>query len=157
VAAESVIDAELTMEPDLVRFYVAKRRQFAAMLLVGAILAGAGCAGVAIPGGASPEAKAAAVKQRAQSRWDALLNGDYAAAYTYLSQASRQLTTPEQLEKRHNRAIRAAKVEEASCRDQACEARIAITFDHKVAKGLETVVQESWIIADGQAWLVYRQ
>lgn len=106
----------------------------------------------------SPDEKAAAVTKRAQERWDVLLKGDVKAAYTYLSPASRAVTSLERYQSRTNPAnYRAVKLDKVTCQAETCQLRFWLTFDHRVMKGVETPLDETWIIENGQAWYVHRE
>src|SRR4029453_12699397 len=77
-------------------------RSWAAGIRIGsAVIAFAVAAGCATMGGGltkdtPPEVKAAAVKERSNARWAALIKGDKDAAYAYLSPGTRELITLEQ-------------------------------------------------------------
>jgi hypothetical protein len=114
-------------------------------------------AGGALSGDTPTEAKTAAVTKRALDRWDALLKGDTKTAYGYLSPASRDVTPLERYQSRVNRSIREAKVTGVTCEAEVCKASVVVKFDHRLAKGLEAPLTETWVISDGQAWLVYRE
>lgn len=145
-----------------VEFYVAGRRQFVRSAVVGAAVLGlAGCAtgpGGGVSKDASNDAKVAAVTKRAQARWDALLNGDVPAAYQFLSPASRQIISLEQYQQKVNpSSYRAIKFRNVSCSEQTCQINLWLTFDHRLMKGIETPVGETWVLENGQAWYVYRE
>jgi hypothetical protein len=53
-------------------------------------------------------------------------------------------------------AIRDAKVENVECSPEACTVRMRLTYDHRLMKGVQTPVVETWIFDGGQPWLVYR-
>lgn len=143
-------------------FAVAKRRQARVAAAVFAVMLGvAGCATMTtgrVSKDALPEAKVAAVTKRAQERWDALLKSDVKAAYAYLSPASRAVTSLERYQARTNTAnFRAIKLERASCEAETCQVKFWLTFDHRVMKGVQAPIEETWVIEDGQVWLVYRE
>jgi hypothetical protein len=124
-------------------------------------LAGLGLSGCAGMGGlgkdAPPEVKRNVVQQRAEARWQAILKGDYAAAYGYLSPASRQSVALPAFEARMRGAqLRGAKVDAVDCGDESCKVAISITYDHRLMKGITTPAQETWVISDGQAWYVWQ-
>jgi hypothetical protein len=105
-----------------------------------------------------PEAKVAAVTKRAQERWDVLLKGDVKAAYAYLSPASQAVTPFERYQMKTNPAsFRSVKLEKVSCQAETCQLRFWLTFDHRLMKGVETPLEETWVIENGQAWYVYRE
>jgi len=142
---------------------VARWRRFAwAATIAGVMLGVTGCAsgpmGGVLSKDASPEAKAAVVTKRAQERWDALLKGDVKAAYAYLSPASRAVTSLERYQARTNPAnFRSVKFENVTCQSESCQLKLWLTFDHRVMKGVETPLEETWIFENGQAWYVHRE
>lgn len=147
---------------DLWKFFVAERRQSGAALMAAGLLGVAGCATAPVGGGLSKdtpaEARTAAVTKRALDRWDLLLKGDTKAAYGYLSPASREVTSLERFQARTNTAsFRGIRLDKASCEAETCKVRLFLTVDHRVMQGLTVPIEETWLIADGQAWLVYRE
>ena len=144
-----------------VQFAVAGWRQRAVAAAVAAAALGVtACATgpAAVSSDASPDAKVAAVTKRAQARWDALLKGDVQAAYAFLSPASRAVTSLERYQSRTNPTnYRSVKLEKASCEAETCRLRFWLTFDHRVMKGVETPIEETWVIENGQPWYVYRE
>jgi len=105
----------------------------------------------------TPEARSEAVTARVNARWDALIKGDLDAAYTFLSTASREVTTLAQY-KSHTRrgGFRAAKVEAVECSAELCTVKLSVTYDHRLMKGVQSPLEETWIWEKGQPWLVYR-
>ena len=147
---------------DFLKFAVVGWRQWAAVMVAAGTLGIGACA--TVPGSGSlskdmpPEAKEAAVTKRALERWDALLKGDTKTAYGFLSPASREVTSLERFQAKMNTAsFRAVKRDKTSCEAEACKVRFWLTFDHRVMPGVTVPVEETWVIADGQAWLVYRE
>ena len=146
-----------------VKLSVAGWRQYSRAAAIAGVMWGVtGCAtgplGGVVSKDASPDTKAAAVTKRAQERWDVLLKGDVKAAYAYLSPASRAVTSLERYQSRTNPgSYRAVKLEKVSCQAETCRLRLLLTFDHRVMKGVETPLEEIWIIENGQAWYVYRE
>lgn len=133
-----------------------------ALFAAGAVLTMAlgGCAGIAgfgINKDSDPTAKQKVVAQRAEARWQSLIKGDLDAAYAYLSEGSKA-TTPLDVYKAKIRPglWRQAKVEKVECEAEVCRVQMQITLDHKLMKGIETPLNESWIIEKGSAWYVYR-
>jgi hypothetical protein len=152
----------MTWKRDLLNFYVAEWRQVAAVIATAGALGIGACA--TVPGSMSltkdtpPEAKQAAVTKRALERWDALLKGDTKTAYGFLSPASREVTPLERFQaKMSAAAFRAIKPESTSCEAESCRVKLWLTFDHRVMPGVTVPIEETWVIADGQAWLVYRE
>ena len=105
----------------------------------------------------SPEARNEAVAKRVNARWDALIKGDLDAAYALLSPASREVTTLEQFKRntRHG-GFREAKIDKVDCGAELCTVRLWVTYDHRLMKGVQTPIEETWIFDKGQPWLVYR-
>ena len=125
-----------------------------------ATMALGGCAGMAgfgISKDSDPAAKQKVVAQRAEARWQSLIKGDLDAAYAYLSEGSKA-TTPLEVYKSKIRPglWRQARVEKVECEAEVCKVEVQITFDHKLMKGIQTPLNESWIIEKGSAWYVYR-
>jgi hypothetical protein len=137
-------------------------KRLAKLFAAGAVatMALGGCAGMAgfgISKDSDPTAKQKVVAQRAEARWQSLIKGDLDAAYAYLSEGSKA-TTPLAVYKAKIRPglWRQAKVEKVECEAEVCKVQLQITFDHKLMKGIETPLNESWIIEKGSAWYVYR-
>jgi hypothetical protein len=106
---------------------------------------------------ASAEARRQAVEARVNARWDALIKGDLDAAYALLSPASREATTLEMF-KRNTRAggFREARIDKVECGAELCTVKLSVTYDHRLMKGVQTPIEETWIFDKGQPWLVYR-
>jgi hypothetical protein len=138
------------------------RKRLAVLFAAGVVatMALGGCAGIAgfgISKDSDPAAKQKVVAQRAEARWQSLIKGDLDAAYAYLSEGSKA-TTPLAVYKAKIRPgmWRQAKVEKVECEAEVCKVEMQITFDHKLMKGIQTPLNESWIIEKGSAWYVYR-
>jgi hypothetical protein len=43
-----------------------------------------------------------------------------------------------------------------ACEAELCKVQMLVTYDAKRMKGIETPVDETWIIENGSAWYVYR-
>jgi hypothetical protein len=144
-----------------VQFAVAGRRQRAAAAVVAAAVLGvAACATgpAAVSPQDTPAAREAAVTKRWQERWDALLRGDVKASYDYLSPASRAVTSLQRYQTRVNPAnFQSVKLEKVSCEAEICRLRFWLTFDHRVMKGVQTPIEETWVFENGQPWYVYRE
>jgi hypothetical protein len=135
---------------------VANRRQWPVML-VSLVLAG--CAGT---GALTPEApndqKVAAVSERAEARWKALIDNDIPAAYAYISPTTRDVVSLERYKASFGGEVkyRAARVEKVSCEADACKVRMLVTYDHRLMKGITTPIDESWVLDKGQFWFLFR-
>jgi hypothetical protein len=115
-------------------------------VLAGVLLVLAGCATV---GGRSPEE---AVKERAQQRWDALVKGDFDAAYGFLSPGSRQVTKqPDYVASLRKGFWKDARVQSVTCGTQdACDVGVTIEYEYQGRK-IRSPLRESWI-RDGSTW-----
>jgi hypothetical protein len=51
---------------------------------------------------------------------------------------------------------REAKVGKVDCEAEVCKVIMLITYDTKRMKGIETPIDETWVIENGSAWYVYR-
>jgi len=84
--------------------------------------------------------------------------GDTKAAYGYLSPASREVTSLERFQAKTNTgSFRAVKLDGVSCEAETCRVRLFLTLDHRQMTGLTVPLEERWVIADRQAWFVYRE
>ena len=123
-------------------------------------IAVAGCA--SMPGGglskdSPPEVKAAVVSERAQARWDALIKGDLDQAYTYMSEASQQQYSLKVYKNRTKPGMwKAVKINSVDCVAEICNLSMTLTYDHRMMKGVQTPLSESWIIEKGTAWYIYQ-
>ena len=105
-----------------------------------------------------PEVKQTVVRERADTRWRAILKGDFAGAYGYMSPASRLQISQETFEKRMRDAhFRGNTIGAVQCQGETCRVDATMTYDHGTMKGITTPVQETWIIDGGQAWYVWPQ
>jgi predicted small secreted protein len=134
------------------------------MALLAALLAAwlaaslAGCASMSGGGkDLAPEAKQALVTERINARWNALIKGDLDQAYTFMSAGSQE-AMPLKLykEKIKPGMWRAVKIDSMNCDAEICLAKMTLTYDHRMMKGVQTPFQETWILEKGNAWYVYR-
>ncbi len=125
----------------------------------------AACAGIGgVRKDSTPEVKAAAVKERSQARWQALIKGDLDAAYAYLSPASKAVTPIESYRRQIRPGLwREVKINSVECEAELCSVKLQLTYDiprgpmsPKPVKGIETPLTERWVIEDGSAWYVFR-
>jgi adenosylcobinamide amidohydrolase len=135
------------------------------MLLALPALLLAGCAGLTkgpLSQDASPEAVRSAVAARAKARWDALIRGDYEAAYAFLSPGTRATFPLQRYRATINPdfAYQAAEVAKVQCAEEKCDVTISLTYELKNSKipvgQVTTPTFETWIIEQGQAWLLLR-
>jgi hypothetical protein len=125
----------------------------------------AACAGIGgVSKDSTPEVKAAAVKERSQARWQALIKGDLDAAYAYLSPASKAVTPIESYRRQIRPGLwREVKIDSVECEAELCSVKLQLTYDiprgpmsPKPVKGIETPLTERWVIENGSAWYVFR-
>jgi hypothetical protein len=121
------------------------------------VAAVAGCA--TVTSGSSDDAKRKTVAERAAARWALIIKGDPGAAYDeYMSKGSRAvISRGEFVAKMRVTTFRTAGVEKVECTAQSCKATVEVTYDHKVMKGVENSMVETWIFDDGQAQFVWLQ
>ena len=115
----------------------------------------AGCAGISVD--SSPQAKQRVVAERAQARWQILMKGDVEGAYQFLSAGSKAATSLEVYKSKIRPGMwRGAKVDKVECEAEICKVLLQITYDTRPMKGIQTPVDETWIIENGSAWYIYR-
>ena len=106
----------------------------------------------------APEIKRAAVTERVNARWVALIKGDLESAYTYLSPASREVVSLAAFKARtRSSGFRDAKIESAECEPELCRVKLMLTYDHRAMKGVTTPLSETWVLEQGQLWYVWQQ
>jgi hypothetical protein len=131
---------------------------FRAVVATVAVLAAAcGTTGGSLTKDTPVESKQVVVRERAEARWQAIIKGDYPAAYAYLSPASREIVNLGTFEARMKGIVKftGTKIDTVSCEVAACKVKLWLTYDHKVMKGVTTPAEEAWIIDGGQAWYVW--
>jgi hypothetical protein len=105
----------------------------------------------------APSSPEAALKQRAQARWDALLKGDFNTAYGYMSPGSRSIITASEYAASMRAGFwRSAVVETVECGSaQSCEVSATIEYEH-LGRRTKTPLRETWI-REGQDWWYLRK
>jgi hypothetical protein len=118
----------------------------------------AGCA--SMPGNVkemTPEAKQALVTQRINARWDALIKGDLEGAYKFMSTGSQEAMPFSVYQAKVKPGMwRSVRIDSMECETEICQAKMTLTYDHRLMKGVQTPFQETWILEKGNAWFVYR-
>jgi len=112
---------------------------------------------------ATPVSNEALIEERATARWDALLSGDLAAAYEYLSPGYRSSVSSAQYQRSlllNQLSWTGANFMGSECTDVTCNVKISIDYSVRGAlpgvrefKGKQTV-DESWVRVDGVWYLV---
>jgi hypothetical protein len=122
----------------------------AGALAAAVVVAISGCAAFA------PKPPEEAVKERAQARWDALVKGDFKAAYAYLSPGSRAVQPEtEYVNSLRRNFWQAAKVVKATCTEQRCEVEASIEYQMQ-GRRTTTPLRETWI-REGSEWWYMKQ
>lgn len=124
-----------------------------AILLLAALLSA--CATTSAP------ARDKIVAERAQARWDALLAGDYEAAWAYASPGYRSANTAVDFEiafRLRRVEYRSAEYQEHSCEEDVCTVKLRVGYRlDRPLVGVpewesEGVVEEQWIKSGGEWW-----
>ena len=120
----------------------------------------AGCA-TSLTGGVTVESpqelKQKVVKERANARWQALINSDAEKAYEFLSSGSKAVGSLALYKMRARLAgFRAVEVHSAACEAETCKVSLTVIFDHRLMKGIPMDLDESWVLENGQYWYVWR-
>jgi len=105
----------------------------------------------------TPSAPEEAVKQRAQARWDAMVKGDFNAAYGYLSPGSRSVITASDFASSLRAGFwKSAVVEKVECGSaQSCEVSATIEYEY-LGRRTKTPLRETWI-REGSEWWYLRK
>lgn len=115
---------------------------------------------------ASPnEEKVKVVTARAAARWQAIIGKDFAAAYDYMSPATRATVTPAGFKTVASRIdYRNAKITGATCEGGTCKVQLILTYNAALTmrggqsqpmNDINTPLEESWVIDKGQIWYVW--
>jgi hypothetical protein len=103
------------------------------------------------------------VKERAQARWDALLDGDFATAYSYYSPGYRSAMTVVDFEigiRMRKVQYRTAEYQGHSCEKNVCTVRFKVGYQvAKPVPGLgdwesDGMVSEQWIKSNSEWWFL---
>lgn len=98
------------------------------------------------------------VAKKAQSRWDALIKGDLAAAYEYLSPGSRSVQSLEAYKNTIRPGMwKKASVDSVVCEKDRCDVVIMIEYSYRDLKSIETRLNEIWLQEDGNWWFVSKK
>lgn len=101
--------------------------------------------------------------ERAQARWDALLSGDYATAYAYLSPGTRSAVTEMEYAvafKMRRVHYDSARFLDQECEGETCTVRMNMGYTLTgVLRGVpnfkgKAVVSEKWVRIDGKWWFL---
>lgn len=118
-----------------------------------------GCAGSG--GGSAQSAQVEPQKivaDLASARWEALIKGDFAKAYNYLSPGTREVMSLDLYKaKIRGGNWKRANVDSVSCEQEQCKVLMAIEYSYRDIKSLETRLDEKWLRQDGKWWYVPRR
>lgn len=121
-----------------------------------------GLVGCAVPG-VKPDKYADAqsiVAKKAQSRWDALIKGDLAAAYEYLSPGSRSVMSLEQYKAKIRTGLwKKVKVDSVACEKDRCNVVLIVEYSYP-KYGIESIssrIEETWLQEDDDWWFVQKK
>jgi hypothetical protein len=66
--------------------------------------------------------------------------------------------TLEKFKTAHPTSSRYRKIEpvSAECERESCKVQLRLTYDHPSLAGLLTLLDEAWVLDDGQLWYVWR-
>ena len=106
------------------------------------------------------------IEERAMTRWNTVLSGDYAGAYEFLSPGYRSSVSSTQ----YQRSLLLSKVKwtgvsylGSECTESACKVKISLNFTlYGGIPGIKSfdgndVIEESWVQSDNQWYLVPKQ
>ena len=129
-----------------------RRRTALASLVVAGALALAGCAAQ------QPKTPEEIVTQRVEARWDALIKGDFPAAWAYTQPAYRAIVKQADYAKTFGAGgqWRGVQVHQVSCEAERCTVRIRLTTRVTLppfrGQELTGALDETWVREDGNWW-----
>ena len=129
-----------------------RRRTALASLVVAGALALAGCAAL------QPKTPEEIVTQRVEARWDALIKGDFPAAWAYTQPAYRAIVKQADYAKTFGAGgqWRGVQVHQVSCEAERCPVRIRLTTRVTLppfrGQELTGALDETWVREDGNWW-----
>ena len=105
----------------------------------------------------APRSPEETVKGKAQARWDALVKGDFNAAYGHMSPGSRSIiTAPEYAASLRAGFWKSAVVDKVECGSaQSCDVSATIEYEY-LGRRTKTPLRETWI-REGQDWWYLRK
>lgn len=133
------------------KFLVKSNGRLATLCVSGLMLILSACATAPLSTGELTEA-------RVMARWKAILNGDYAAAYDYLTPAYRSSVSTLQYQRGlllNQVKWTEARYNESVCEDTTCKVKISIDYTlYGAVPGVNSfdgkqVMEETWLKADG--------
>lgn len=134
----------------MIRCKTATRLAIIFPALVAAILAGCAATTPAVP--------EAAVKARAQQRWQALVSGDVPKAYGMMAPGFRAVTSLDRFRSGLGTSVQwlGAEVVGVKCEADKCAANVRLDarplIGMRPGSQFSTHMEETWILEDGQWW-----
>lgn len=99
----------------------------------------------------------AIVTERAEARWKALIENDIETAYGYISPAGRELLPLRNYRMKVKSGIwEDAKVDSVACNNEICSVKVLLTYNLRDIKGLQKILEESWISEKGGWWYIQK-
>ncbi|MCB1634998.1 MAG: hypothetical protein KDI37_12515 [Xanthomonadales bacterium] len=140
--------------------------RYAAGLLALSVLAGCattgpneGRTGSTVTTPMAPADASKVVMERAQSRWQALIDHRFADAYGYLTPGYRELVGSDEYQgTMGSRPVKweHAEVSEAKCEGEICDVKVMMRYSLTMPQpgvgrvGSFTIIDERWLVVDGQ-------
>ena len=110
-----------------------------------------GCAGIGVKSGSVVD-RQDTVRERAQSRWDALIKGDLDVAYKYLTPGTRSMVSLDVYRKKIRPGLwEKASVQSVSCEADQCEVVMLVEYSYRDLNSRKIQVKELWLL-DGSDW-----
>lgn len=116
------------------------------------MLALAGCAAMA------PSTPEQAVKERSEAYWKARIAGQYDKTYALTPPSYRKAFTQDQFSRQfgNGAAVTGSEVTEVTCQPEKCVARVKLTAKPLILglklNSIDTYLDETWVLEDGQWW-----
>lgn len=104
----------------------------------------------------SPSEVESTVLERAQERWDRLVEGDIGSAYEFTSPAYRTRTPLQRFRAQFGNDLRwtEAEVTDAQCEGERCEVNVDVTYSLPREGITHTrAISETWILAEDEWWV----
>lgn len=128
------------------------RRTLLAMAALGAAFWLAGCASL------KPETAEDVVRQRAEARWHALIDGNFEKAWDYTQPGFRAVVPRDRYFRRFGAGARwtGVQVHEINCAAERCTVRVRVSAKVQTPpfnnQEIATMMDEIWLREDGQWW-----
>lgn len=139
---------------------IKKLAAVAGFLVLGA-LGLAGCAGTGAGSGNAKSVESAVTEAReivasqALARWEALIKGEIAKAYEYLSPGTRAVVPLNVYTAKIRPGLwKKAKVESVTCEQEQCAVTMIVEYSYRSIESIEARMNEVWLLEDGKWWYV---